>query len=98
MTLLHAHIRNQMPSAFVATQHSWKLMESEWVVERRLRKIDPAFPRQSITFLLFDEGQDSYSDTLFWNAFIKEVGNAIYPYYRVILFCSYGTVFSTRGL
>jgi len=52
MTLLHAHIRNQMPSAFVATQHSWKLMESEWVVERRLRKIDPAFPRQSITFLL----------------------------------------------
>jgi len=26
----------------------------------------------------------------FWNAFLKEVG-AVYPYYRVILFCSYGS-------
>ena len=91
MNLLHAHIRNQMPSAFVATQHSWKPMELGEKVEQRLCRIDPAFPRQSITFVLFDEGQDTYSDFLFWNAFIKEVGNGVYPYYRVILFCSYGS-------
>jgi len=60
-------------------------------VIQRLQKIDPAFPRQSITFLLFDEVQDSYGDPLFWNAFLKEAGDGIYPYYRVILFCSYGT-------
>jgi hypothetical protein len=93
MTLLHAHIRNQMPSAFVFTHHSWNLKpaESAVVVTQRLQKIDPAFPRQSITFLLFDEGQDSYGDPLFWNAFIKEAGDGIYPFYRVILFCSYGS-------
>jgi len=27
----------------------------------------------------------------FWNAFIKEVGDGIYPYYLVIMFCSYGS-------
>jgi hypothetical protein len=93
MNLLHAHIRNQMPSAFVFTHHSWNLepAESAVVVTQRLQKIDPAFPRQSITFLLFDEGQDSYGDPLFWNAFTKEAGDEIYPYYRVILFCTYGS-------
>ena len=82
-----------MPSAFVATQHSWNstVSESESEVQRRLRIADPAFPRQSITFLLIDEGQDTYSDPIFWNSFIKEVGDGIYPYYRVILFCSYGS-------
>ena len=81
-----------MPSTLVFTRHSWysKPAESEEVVTRRLQKIDPAFPRESITFLLFDEGQDTYSDFMFWNSFIKEVGDGIYPYYRVILFCSYG--------
>ena len=59
------------------------------VVTQRLQKIYPAFPQKSITFLLFDKGQDSYGDPLFWNTFIKEVGDGIYPYYRVILFCSY---------
>ena len=93
MNLLHAHIRNQMPSSFVFAHHSWNLepAESAVVVTQRLQKIDPAFPRQSMTFLLFDEGQDSYGDHLFWNAFIKEAGDGIYPYYRVILFCSYGS-------
>jgi len=77
MNLLHVHIRNQMPSSFVFTRHSWDLKpaESAVVVRQRLQKIDPAFPRQSITFLLFDEGQDTYSDFMFWNSFIKEVGD-----------------------
>jgi len=70
--------------------------ESAVVATQRLQRIDSAFPRQSITFFLFDEGQDSYG--FFWNAFIKEVGDGIHPYYRIILFCSYGSVFSPRGL
>jgi hypothetical protein len=44
-----------------------------------------------VSLFLFDEGQDSYGDPLFWNAFIKEAGDGIYPYYHVILFCSYGS-------
>jgi len=80
MTLLHAHIVDQLPLAVVKIVHSWKRIESNQVFDQRLREIDPAFPRRdSLAFLLFDEGQDSYSDDLFWNAFIKEVGDGIYP-------------------
>lgn len=57
----------------------------------RLRSIDLAYPRPSvITFLLFDEGQDSYQDELLWNKFLKGVHDRFYNNYRVILFCSYG--------
>jgi hypothetical protein len=50
------------------------------------------FPqRDSIAFLLFDDGQDTYCDPYLWNSFIKEVGDGKYPYYRVVMFCSYGS-------
>jgi hypothetical protein len=59
MNLLHAHIRNQMPSSFVFTCHSWNLTpaESAVVVTQRLQQIDPAFPRQSITFSSLTKGK-----------------------------------------
>jgi len=92
MTLLHAHIVNQLPLALVKILHSWKRIESDQLIDQRLREIDPAFPRQgSLAFLLFDEGHASYNDDLLWNAFIKEVGYGKYPYYRVIMFCSPST-------
>jgi len=92
MTLLHAHIVNQSPSAVVKSLHSWRRIQSDQLIDQRLREIDPAFPRQgSLCFLLFDQGQDSYSDNLLWNSFIKEVGDGKYPYYRVIMFCRYGS-------
>jgi hypothetical protein len=92
LTLLHGHIRDQLPLAFVKTLRSWKPIESQFLVDQRLKEIDPAFPRQgSPAFLLFDDGQDTYSDKHLWNSFVKEVGEGLYPYYRIVMFCSYGS-------
>ena len=43
---------------------------------------------KNITFLLFDEAQDTYWDECLWNNFFKSVRDSSY---RVILFCSYGS-------
>ncbi|KIL58928.1 hypothetical protein M378DRAFT_111568 [Amanita muscaria Koide BX008] len=93
MNLLHAYILKHFPSALVKVQHSWPPRESGPTLEECLQKLDPGFPRpNTITFLLFDEGQDSYSDDILWNAFFKEVSYAgSYRQYRVVLFCSYGS-------
>ncbi|KAM6499703.1 hypothetical protein JOM56_005211 [Amanita muscaria] len=93
MNLLHAYILQHFPSALVKVQHSWPPRESGPTLEECLQKLDPGFPRpNTITFLLFDEGQDSYSDDILWNAFFKEVSYAgSYRQYRVVLFCSYGS-------
>lgn len=56
-----------------------------------LRQLDPAFPKPNvITFILFDEGQDSYEDRPLWSGFLKDVHGRLYNDYRVILFCTYG--------
>ncbi|KAF8222780.1 hypothetical protein L208DRAFT_1412870, partial [Tricholoma matsutake] len=92
MNLLHSYIHKKLPSAFVNTQESWPPKESGPSQQQRLRQVDPAFPRpDGLAFLLFDEGQDSYDDHLFWNGFLKGVGDGFYPWYHVILFCSYGS-------
>ncbi|KAF8232682.1 hypothetical protein L208DRAFT_1360846 [Tricholoma matsutake] len=92
MNLLHSYIHKKLPSAFVNTQESWPPKESGPSQQQRLRQVDPAFPRpDGLAFLLFDEGQDSYDDHLLWNGFLKGVGDGFYPWYHVILFCSYGS-------
>ncbi|KIL58917.1 hypothetical protein M378DRAFT_15182 [Amanita muscaria Koide BX008] len=92
MHLLHAYILKQFPSALVYTKHSWPgPTESDSLLRKRLRELDPGFPRRNgTTFLLFDEGQDLYDDDLLWSFFFKEV-NGVYNRYRVVLFCSYGS-------
>lgn len=92
MKLLHAHILQEEPSAFVKTQHSWPPQDSGSALDQRLKVVDPAYPRRDgLAFLLLDEGQDSYSDHILWNAFFKGVSDGGYPRNRVILFCSYGS-------
>ena len=69
-------------------------IEPQLDFDKRLREIDPEFPWQrkpNLAFILFDDGQDTYDDLLLWNSFIKEVCEGLYPQYRVILFCSYGS-------
>ena len=61
-------------------------------LHERLLAVDSAYPHpSSLTFLLFDEAQESYTDPLLWNSFLKGVGDGAYDKYRVILFCSYGS-------
>jgi hypothetical protein len=92
MHLLQSYILEQSPSAFVNALQSWPPRGSGALPNQRLRLMDPAFPRRDgLAFLLFDEGQDSYDDPLLWNGFLKGVSDGLYPRYRVILFCSYGS-------
>ena len=101
MNLLVAFILEREPLAFVKIQHSWVPEKSDELLKKRLRFMDPAFPRSQrsgIAYLLFDEAQDSYKDDFLWNDFFKGVGDHGYNRYRVILFCSYGSPSSRPGL
>jgi hypothetical protein len=40
-----------------------------------------------VTYLLFDDAQDTYDDMFLWNNFFKPIESSNY---RAILFCSYG--------
>ena len=95
LNLLAAFILKKDPSSFVKIQHSWPPKGSSPVssLEQLLQLVDPAFPRHDgLAYLLFDEGQDSYSDERLWNFFLKEVDGGIYAkHYRIVLFCSYGS-------
>ena len=92
--MLHAHILEREPKANVFAINTWPINaeQSDRSLNSRLKCIDPAYPRPTVlTFLLFDEGQDSYGDHVLWNVFLKGVHGGNYFNYRVILFCSYGS-------
>jgi len=96
MELLHSHILEQSPSAFVYTRRTWpgrkEAEQSDWALTKRLKDVDPLYPRRhGLAFLLFDDAQDTYEDQILWNIFFKGVGDGRYHCYRVILFCSYGS-------
>jgi len=64
--------------------------QSESALESRLREsVDPDPQPKVPTYLLFDEGQDSYGDQLFWNVFLKDLSSD--SNYYAILFCRYGS-------
>jgi hypothetical protein len=97
LNLLHAYILEENPSAFVYTTVSWpgETKQSNSSFNERLRQVDPKFPRSNgLTFLLFDEAQDSYNDGFLWNYFLQGVGDGLFFRYRAILFCSYGSPYS----
>jgi hypothetical protein len=92
--LLHNHIIKNDCQASVISLTSWfkDPQQSPFHLTERLLALDPAFPRtDGITFLLLDDGHDSYDDFVLWSIFLKSVHDGIYPQYRVILFCSYGS-------
>jgi hypothetical protein len=92
MNLLHAFILEQEPSAIVIAQTSWPPAGSGLSLDECLQLVDPAFPSgDDLTYLLFDEGQESYQDQSLWNDFFKRVCDRDYNHYRVVLFCSYGS-------
>jgi len=44
-----------------------------------------------MTYILFDNGQTTYSDECLWEEFFKETTSPSNTKYRVIIFCSYGS-------
>ena len=87
--LLHHHIRQFFPQAFIRYYNDWP-QNPTGSLDGRLLGMDPHYPREQITFLLLDDAQDSYSDFDLWNIFLKSVQGA-YTNYRAVLFCSYGS-------
>jgi len=65
---------------------SWDVDGSDWQWKGTLRP--QQYGTKLMTFLIVDEAQGSYSDHNFWE-FIKSIHP--FSYYRVILFCSYGS-------
>jgi len=49
-------------------------------------------PSISCEWIRFDPTQTLlHSDPHLWNSFIKEFGDGICPYYRIVMFCRYGS-------
>jgi hypothetical protein len=92
VTLLRLHILNVEPESSVHIIDGWpdKPFPGTKAIdyESRLMESVPGYPAKSRTYLLFDEGQDTYWDIWFWNNFIK---NRHLTYYCIILFCTYGS-------
>ncbi|KAF8638655.1 hypothetical protein AX17_002036 [Amanita inopinata Kibby_2008] len=88
--LLHQRIRQDYPEAFIRRFFSWPRSTENLGISDRLRNLDPEYPRNQISFLLLDDGQDTYWDDLLWNGFLKDV-YAQGTKYRVVAFCSYGS-------
>ena len=90
LRLLHRYIGANEPSAVVHTIKGWGSDH----YERQIQQYDPSFPdadssvQREGPYLLFDEAQHTYSDSLLWNFFFKEKDT--YPY-RIVLFCAYGS-------
>jgi hypothetical protein len=94
MSLLHSYILKINPNALVFTTISLPppSHDSSNDLTLRLQAVDPSYPRRfGLTFLLFDEAQDSYEDAHLWNNFLKAVSDGNEPHYRVALFYSYGS-------
>ena len=66
MELLHSHILEQLPSAFVYAKLTWprrkEAEQSDQALTKHLKNVDPLYPQcDGLTFLLFDNAQDTYS-------------------------------------
>jgi len=61
-------------------------------IHARLAQRVAGFPTpESMTYILFDNGQDTYWDKHLWEEFFKETTSPSNTKYRVIIFCSYGS-------
>jgi hypothetical protein len=78
--LLYQHIRAKEPLASAHYIETWILNDD----------IYAKYPSHADTntYLLFDDGQDTYADQALWNGFFKNISTTGY---YAILFCSYGS-------
>ncbi|KIL64578.1 hypothetical protein M378DRAFT_163026 [Amanita muscaria Koide BX008] len=91
LNLLHQHILEKDPDAFVCVTRSWPPQGFHEQNSEALKAIFPNFPeRRSLTFLLMDEAQESFEDSYLWNKSLKNIIDSRGSCYRVVVFCSYG--------
>jgi hypothetical protein len=89
--LLHTYIKKKEPTAVFQIIESWP-EENRNDIRSRLQQRIMDFPKPSTTtYILIDNGQDTYWDILLWEIFFKSVTSSTNLLYRVIIFCSYGS-------
>ena len=82
--MLHAYIKHQKPASSVYRIENWP-REDERSVDAKLAEREITL--SGSTFLLFDEGQNTYHDKSLWNTLFKDP----LPNIRIVIFCSYGS-------
>jgi len=95
LKLLRKHILNVDPSAVVRVTWSWLKDKAPTNYDARLSAQLPGIADQEEeitekTYILFDNGQDTYWDTELWENFFKDHQQRRNGY-RIVLFCSYGS-------
>jgi hypothetical protein len=89
MKLLDKFITERKPSTSVITIQSWDQLSYTNIADH-LRNLIPCYSNPRVlTYLFFDDAQDTYSDTPLWNGFFKDIASMKY---HVVLFCSYGSL------
>ncbi|KAF8344479.1 hypothetical protein F5887DRAFT_1283324 [Amanita rubescens] len=96
MDLLHQHILQKDPNAFVCVTQSWPPRNFPYSVPFDsyvwLQDTIPDFRnRRSLAFLLMDEAQETFGDSCLWHFFLKDIIDNP-RWYRVVVFCSYGSI------
>ncbi|KAF8330984.1 hypothetical protein F5887DRAFT_1178316, partial [Amanita rubescens] len=93
LDLLHQHILQKDPKAFVCVTQSWPPRNFPFSVPFDsyvwLQDTIPNFRnRRSLAFLLMDEAQETFGDSCLWHFFLKDIIDNP-RWYRVVVFCSY---------
>jgi predicted AAA+ superfamily ATPase len=86
--LLHQYIHENEPSALVYRLDGWT-RDGIHYVDKLSSQVEGFPSNVDKTYLLFDEGQDTYDDHLLWNGFFK--GLPAFGAFYVAIFCSYGS-------
>ncbi|TDL14323.1 hypothetical protein BD410DRAFT_797248 [Rickenella mellea] len=93
LKLVHEHIRRRHPEAIVRIVKAWPQGTfQEWGGPiDRFRRLIPGYPFSNPrnTYILFDNGHQTYWDGGLWEYFIKDQVQSGFLY-RAVLFCGYG--------
>ncbi|TDL19522.1 hypothetical protein BD410DRAFT_842059 [Rickenella mellea] len=93
LKLVHEHIRRRRPEAIVRIVKAWPQGTfHEWGNPiDRFRRLIPGYPFSNPrnTYILFDNGHQTYWDGGLWEYFIKDQVQSGFLY-RAVLFCGYG--------
>ena len=86
-SLLYAYIQANEPQADVQFFTGWD--DDGLSITARLKKNILNYPTSTTTYLIFDNGEDTYWDTYLWETFFKS--QQFTGAYQIILFCGYGS-------
>lgn len=95
LKILYKYIKQNNRTANIQIISGWeplKAGENNPDIHLRLQQRLTGYPNPSVmTYILLDNGQDTYWDEYLWEEFFKNTTSLSNRTYRVIIFCSYGS-------